>query len=97
NFAYVGTDIFQYRVCDTFPPTVSGCAQLVAGCDTATVTVLIQPNPLLVDDFPIASDDNNTTPEDSPVFGSASGNDAPSLDGGNTYVLLGNPAHGTVT
>jgi large repetitive protein len=80
-----GTDVFTYRVCD-----VDG------DCDTATVTITINP----VNDVPVAVNDTNTTNEDTPVSGTSQTNDTPSGDGGNTWTLVGvdgGAANGTVT
>ncbi|MFM8360096.1 MAG: cadherin-like domain-containing protein, partial [Verrucomicrobiota bacterium] len=85
NANFNGTDVFSYEVCD-----VDG------DCATATVTITITP----VDDQPVAVNDTNSTPEDSPVSGSAQGNDTPSGDGGNAWALVGangGAANGTVT
>ena len=49
---------------------------------------------------PVANDDSITTPEDTPVTATATGNDIPSSDGGNVWSLVGangGAAHGTVT
>src|SRR5204862_8192168 len=77
-----GLDTFSYRICDAD-----------GDCDTALVVITVTP----VDDFPVAVNDANTTPEDTPLSGSVSGNDLPSGDGGNTYSVTTNPAHGTLT
>ncbi|MCO6175387.1 cadherin-like domain-containing protein, partial [Flavobacterium sp. NRK F10] len=57
---YVGTDTFEYQVCDN-----EGL------CDTATVTVVVNP----VNDAPVATDDNATTNEDTPVVIDVTAND----------------------
>jgi large repetitive protein len=65
-------------------------------CDTATVTITINP----VNDVPVAVNDTNTTNEDTPVSGTSQTNDTPSGDGGNTWTLVGvdgGAANGTVT
>jgi hypothetical protein len=54
-------------------------------CDTATVTITINP----VNDVPVAVNDTNTTNEDTPVSGTSQTNDTPSGDGGNTWTLVG--------
>jgi large repetitive protein len=80
-----GTDVFSYQVCD-----VDG------DCDTATVTITVNP----VNDVPVAVNDTNTTNEDTPVSGTTQGNDTPSGDGGNTWTLVGvdgGANNGTVT
>ncbi len=50
-----------------------------------------------VNDAPLATDDSNTTNEDTQVSGDVSKNDTPSGDGGNTWSVVTNPAHGTLT
>jgi large repetitive protein len=80
-----GTDVFSYQVCD-----------IDGDCDTATVTITVNP----VNDVPVAVNDTNTTNEDTPVSGTTQGNDTPSGDGGNTWTLVGvdgGAGNGTVT
>ena len=82
---YNGTDVFTYQLCDAD-----------ADCTTATVTITIT----AVDDTPSATNDTNTTTEDTQVSGNVSTNDTPSGDGGNVWSLVGangGAAHGTVT
>ena len=82
---YNGTDTFTYQLCDTD-----------ADCSTGTVTVTITS----VNDTPSATDDTNTTTEDTQVGGNVSTNDTPSGDGGNLWSLVGangEASHGTVT
>ena len=82
---YNGTDVFTYQLCDAD-----------ADCTTATVTITIT----AVDDTPSATNDTNTTTEDTQVSGNVSINDTPSGDGGNIWSLVGangGAAHGTVT
>ena len=82
---YNGTDVFTYQLCDTD-----------ADCSTAAVTVTITS----VNDTPSATDDTNTTTEDTQVGGNVSTNDTPSGDGGNLWSLVGangGASHGTVT
>ncbi len=45
----------------------------------------------------LTADDSNITNEDTPVNGDVSINDIPSGDGGNTWSVATNPAHGTLT
>ncbi len=54
---YNGTDSFDYQLCDTD-----------SDCSTATVTLTITP----VNDAPLATDDSNTTNEDTAVNGDVS-------------------------
>ena len=64
-----GTDTFDYVVCDDGNP-------LPALCDTATVTIVVNP----VNDPPFAVDDTDTTSEDTPVTVDVVANDSDSLD-----------------
>ena len=82
---YNGTDTFVYRLCDAN-----------GDCSTASVTITVNS----VGDAPHAVDDQNVTPEDTPVSGNASLNDTPSGDGGNVWSLVGingGATRGTVT
>ncbi len=45
---------------------------------------------------PIAQDDSATTNEDSPLNGTVSTNDIPSVDGINTWAVVYNPSHGVL-
>ena len=76
-----GIDSFTYEICD-----VDG------DCDEATVTITVTS----VDEMPVAEDDEVTTPEDTPVSDSVTGNDVLSGDGGNTWSKLTDPANGGV-
>ena len=58
NPDFNGTDTFTYQVCDTGTP-------LPALCDTAVVTVTVNP----VNDPPVVDNDVNTTTEDNPTVG----------------------------
>ena len=49
---YIGTDVFVYQICDDD-----------GACDSATVTISVAD----VNDAPIANDDADSTPEDTPV------------------------------
>ncbi len=60
---YLGSDSFVYSVCDLGMPIY---------CDQATVTITIDP----VNDNPVAVNDVNTTPEDTPVSGNVLTNDS---------------------
>jgi len=62
NPNFNGTDTFDYTVCDTANPQ---------NCDTATVTVTVDP----VVDLPVANNDDTTTDEDTAVTFNATGND----------------------
>jgi len=79
NPGFNGTDTFDYTVCDTAVPQ---------NCDTATVTVTVEPVGDVVDDAV-------TTPEDTPVI-------VPIYDNDNDIPTDGtltttNPTNGTVT
>ena len=76
-----GTDSFTYEICDVDDD-----------CDEATVTITVTS----VDEMPVAEDDSVTTPEDTPVTASVTGNDVLSGDGGNTWSKLTDPANGDV-
>ncbi len=79
---YNGTDSFDYQLCD-----------IDGDCSLATVILTIRP----ANDVPLAADDSNFTNEDTAVNGDVSINDTPSGDGGNTWSVVTNPAHGTLT
>ena len=64
-----GVDTFNYKICD-----VDG------SCDPAVVTVTVTP----VNDLPVANDDSVTTPEDTPVTASVTGNDQQTGEGVHT-------------
>ncbi|HLP22221.1 MAG TPA: Ig-like domain-containing protein [Chitinophagales bacterium] len=84
NAEFAGVDSFVYSLCDGGVPVL---------CDTATVVITIN----IVNDAPVAANDNNTTAEDAAVNGDVSGNDS-DIDGpGATYTVATNPANGTVT
>ena len=77
-----GTDTFTYQVCD--PDNA---------CDTATVTVTVNP----INDGPVAADDADTTPEDTPVAIVVLDNDT-DIDGdGLAVTITADPANGTAT
>ena len=61
NPNYNGSDSFVYEICDTR-----------GGCDTALVSITINP----VADPPVANDDNQSTPVDTPVIIDVSANDS---------------------
>jgi len=81
NPNYSGPDSFQYEVCDDGTPVA---------CATATVLITVLP----VNDVPDAVDDNETTPEDTPVSGDVRPNDiAPD---GEPPVLVSGTSNGTL-
>ena len=79
NADFNGTDTFDYTICDTATPQ---------NCDTATVTVTVNP---IVD----VVDDSSTTDEETPVVVDvvANDNDVPSTG----TIVATDPANGTVT
>jgi len=90
NPGYTGTDSFIYEVCDS-----------TSQCDTALVTITINP----ANSPPVAVDDSDTTPEDTPVTTDVTNNDY-DLDGNidpTTVVLpdgvngLTEPVNGSVS
>ncbi|WP_374568230.1 Ig-like domain-containing protein [Ideonella sp.] len=78
---YNGPDSFTYTLTD-------------ADGDVSTATVTL--NVASVDDLPTAKADTFNTTEDTVFNGSVAGNDTLSGDGGNTFALGTNAAHGTV-
>ena len=83
NVDFLGTDQFEYIICDNGSPSL---------CDTTMVTINV-PN-----DRPIALNDNNTTLEDTPVMGTILGNDSdPNRnDLILNLVLISSPDNGTI-
>jgi len=80
---YAGTDTFFYTICDS-----------ANACDTATVTVTVQPGKNLP---PVAIDDVTSTPKNTPVTIVVLGNDS-DPDGDAVAVLSVAPgAHGTTS
>jgi VCBS repeat-containing protein len=86
---YSGPDDVTYTLCDV---TATAPQPL---CKTAQIHFLVA-----ADDAPVAVNDVNSTNEDTPVSGTVVGNDTPSVDGGNTWTLIGvngGASHGTVS
>ncbi len=77
---YCGPDSFVYTLTD-----------IDGDSDTATVKITIE----CVDDLPDAVCDSASICQDKMLIGSVADNDHLSEDGGNTWSLLSNPAHGT--
>ena len=78
------TDTFTYQVCDGAP------GQL---CDTATVTVTVNP----VNDPPVAQNNSDSTPEDTPITITVLNNDS-DIDGNlvpGTVQVLSGPSNGS--
>jgi choice-of-anchor A domain-containing protein/uncharacterized repeat protein (TIGR01451 family) len=78
------TDMFTYEICDAD-----------GDCDQAVVTITVNP----VDDMPIAEDDTETTPEDTPInidplSNDDFGGDGPSM---GTITIITPPTNGTAT
>ena len=89
---YNGTDTFEYVVCDLPMPSQNGTG---VQCDTATVTITIDP----VNDAPLAVDDAETTDEDVPVTIDVLNNDSDSdsnLDPSSVNVISG-PSNGSIS
>ena len=84
NANWFGTDTYTYQVCDDD-----------GACDQATVTITVAD----VNDPPVAVDDTDSTPEDTPVTTDVLANDSDvdgTLDIGSVTVTVA-PANGTVT
>jgi len=83
---YNGNDSFIYQVCDSDNL-----------CDTANVTIVVNP----INDPPVAVDDSETTPEDTPVTIEVHTNDSDVEDGTPldpcSVTILDTPANGVVT
>jgi gliding motility-associated-like protein len=76
---FTGTATFTYQVCNQ-----------LGVCSTATVSVLVLPPP-------VAVNDTATTPINTPVNGNASTNDNLPSGGTYTYTVTTSPANGSVT
>ena len=74
NTNFSGIDTAEYEICDSGNPVL---------CDTAMIAITVNPLP----DAPIAADDNETTPEDTPLNGDVLLNDS-DPDGDNLTVTL---------
>ncbi len=88
NLDFMGTDFFEYEICDG-----------ISGCDIATVTITIYDDTPGQNDPPIANDDASTTPENTPVSGAVLTNDR-DPDGDPIVVNptpISNPSNGAVT
>lgn len=85
---YVGTDTWQYQICDDGTPVL---------CDVAVVSVTIYPNQI-GNDPPFAVDDAATTRPNTPVSGNVAVNDYD--PNGDPLIVnttpVSNPVHGTV-
>jgi len=64
---FTGKDSFTYKICDTGTPQL---------CDTATVDVEVLPTPPAGNKPPVAVDDANLTPKNTPVSGTVAANDS---------------------
>ncbi|MCW3126417.1 MAG: outer rane adhesin like protein, partial [Bacteroidetes bacterium] len=83
---FFGTDSFCYTICDNSVPAL---------CSTATVYVIVTPNP----HPPVAVTDFATTPQSTPVVIPVAGNDSDPDGNLNTgsVTLVSTPAQGSVT
>lgn len=90
NNGQTGTDQFEYRLCDTLTPAVSGCAAKVSLCDIGKVTVTIINRP------PVAIDDINSTFKNTPVSGTVATNDFDPDNNPLTFTKTSGPSHGTI-
>ncbi|TDB61342.1 Ig-like domain-containing protein, partial [Arundinibacter roseus] len=90
NSGFIGTDTLTYRVCDTGTPSL---------CDSAQVIVQVLPAPVdpAANQAPVAVDDANTTPVNTPVTGTVAANDSDPDGDALTFAGLTNPANGTLT
>ncbi len=86
NSNYNGNDSFIYEICDSDNL-----------CDTANVTIIINP----VNDPPVAVDDSETTPEDTPINIEVHADDSDVEDGmpldSCAVTVISNPTNGTVS
>jgi uncharacterized repeat protein (TIGR01451 family) len=87
---FTGTDSFTYRICDNGTPFL---------CDEATVRIIVKPTPPVGNQPPVAVDDAEVTPVNTPVSNTVAANDS---DPDNTptqltYTKLTDPANGGVT
>ena len=82
NPNFSGVDTFEYEVCDND-----------GACDTATVTVTVNP----INDPPEAQPDSTSTPEENPVIVNVLANDSDPDGDALAVVLVTDPAHGTAT
>jgi large repetitive protein len=86
---FVGDAIFTYFVCDNGTPSL---------CDSATVTVIVSPNPLIGNIAPTAIDDAFPVTKDTPFTGTVATNDYDQNAGQLlTYSQNSLPVNGTVT
>lgn len=94
NPGFSGQDTFTYKVCDNGTP--QACTN-----STVTVDVVVDNNPTTANDKPIAGDDSGTTPKNTALTGSLSGNDTdPNAGQTLTYTttpITGSTHGGTVT
>ena len=81
---YTGTDVFVYTICDDGTPQA---------CDDAVVTITIDPLPL---NSVIANNDQDTTPQDTPVTVDVFGNDTDPQSNTFTVTDFEQPLNGTV-
>ncbi len=90
NANYSGPDSFDYKITDANGDFSSATVSI-----TVTAPTPPPPPPPPVNHVPVAVDDSFSTPINTALSGSVSGNDTPSADGGNVWTLTGGASHGT--
>jgi large repetitive protein len=86
---FVGDAMFKYYVCDNGTPSL---------CDSATVTVIVYPNPTQGNVAPVAIDDAYPVTKDTPFTGTVATNDYDQNAGQTlSYSQVTLPTRGTVT
>ena len=89
TLGFVGDAIFKYYICDNGTPSL---------CDSATVTVIVYPNPTQGNIAPVAIDDAYPVTQNTPFTGTVATNDY-DQNAGQTlnYSQTSLPTHGTAT
>ncbi len=86
---FIGDAIFKYYICDNGTPSL---------CDSATVTVVVYPNPAQGNVAPVAIDDAFPVLKDTPFSGTVATNDYDQNAGQVlSYTQVTLPTHGTAT
>jgi hypothetical protein len=83
---FVGTCSLTYQVCDNGSPAL---------CDTAKVTIKVNPTATPTNRAPIAQTDATTTPMNTPVNGTSATNDSDPDGHPLTFATIGSPTRGT--